>query len=346
LKPDRRYLEKPLSFWAAVRLISEQIGYEHGELSVGSVTECLQTVEASLAVKAVEALPKTCRIDVRGNKQWIVHHGPVDAKTRDDLVGLDPKLRTGWSKAVNALFERSRKRPWVLTNLLLHDDRETPLGALVCDYLNYRQGCLSGIENVLMNKEKAKSKFEEVRAQLGSTLKVPTNKQTGEKAGPAYFTGIVHMLIDAQIEGLPCDYDPQSLTTFLRGGEPVRTLSRRMDGAFPSTVDPIVVWEIKEYYNTTTFGSRVAGAVYETMLDGMEVKELSDSEHIACRHYVIVDGWSTWWEKGRSYLCRFVDTLHMGYVDEVLFGTEVLDRVPELAKEWAQEYRARLKTRT
>ena len=28
----------------------------------------------------------------------------------------------------------------------------------------------------------------------------------------------------------------------------------------------------------------------------------------------------TWWQCGRSYLCRIIDMLHMGYVDEVLFG--------------------------
>jgi hypothetical protein len=27
--------------------------------------------------------------------------------------------------------------------------------------------------------------------------------------------------------------------------------------------------------------------------------------------------------------------LHMGYVDEVLFGSEVVERLPTLVKEWA-----------
>ena len=39
-------------------------------------------------------------------------------------------------------------------------------------------------------------------------------------------------------------------------------------------------------------------------------------------------------ECGRSYLCRMIDMLHMGYVDEVLFGREVGDRLPELVAEW------------
>ena len=52
------------------------------------------------------------------------------------------------------------------------------------------------------------------------------------------------------------------------------------------------------------------------------------------RHYLIVDAHYTWWECGRSYLCRIIDMLHMGYVDEVLFGREVVERLPLLVKEW------------
>ena len=43
---------------------------------------------------------------------------------------------------------------------------------------------------------------------------------------------------------------------------------------------------------------------------------------------------------GRSYLCRMIDMLHMGFVDEVVFGREVLTRLPELVAEWLQTYGA------
>jgi len=33
--------------------------------------------------------------------------------------------------------------------------------------------------------------------------------------------------------------------------------------------------------------------------------------------------------------------LHMGYVDEVLFGREVLTRNPEIAQEWVRKYKLR-----
>ena len=101
-------------------------------------------------------------------------------------------------------------------------------------------------------------------------------------------------------------------------------------------VNPIAVWEIKEYYYTTTFGSRVADGVYETLVDGMEIEELQDSERIAIKHYLFADSHFTWWACGKSYLCRIVDMLHMGYVDEVLFGREVVQELPRIVGEWME----------
>ena len=124
---------------------------------------------------------------------------------------------------------------------------------------------------------------------------------------------------------------------------PLRTLARRVDGAFPSAINPVAVWEIKEYYHTTTFGSRVADGVYETLLDGMELEELRCSEGIDVKHYLVLDDRFTWWDCGRSYLCRIIDMLHMGYVDEVLFGREVVERLPVLVKGWVQTARSRKK---
>ena len=76
--------------------------------------------------------------------------------------------------------------------------------------------------------------------------------------------------------------------------------------------------------------------MYETLVDGMELEELRVTEGINVLHYMMVDDHFTWWKCGRSYLCRILDMLHMGYVDEVLFGSEVVERLPILVKEWAR----------
>ena len=149
------------------------------------------------------------------------------------------------------------------------------------------------------------------------------------------------MLIESHARGNPCDYDPRRLTTVTKDNAPLRTLARRVDGAFPSVVDPVAVWEIKEYYYTTTFGSRVADGVYETLLDGMELEELSNSEGIRVRHYLMIDSHYTWWVCGRSYLCRMIDMIHMGYVDEILFGYEIVERLPQLVEEWVTDLHTR-----
>lgn len=213
--------------------------------------------------------------------------------------------------------------------------KPTEFGATLHDYFTFRADRLNNfVEPRLMDAAKAKKVFETHLARMKPKCVIPMNKQKGTMKAPAYLTGLVNMLIEANSGGSPCDYDPRELTTVTRDGIPLRTLARRVDGAFPSAVNPIAVWEVKEYYYTTTFGSRVADGVYETLLDGMELEELREHEGIEVFHYLMVDAHYTWWDCGKSYLCRILDMLHMGYVDEVLFGYEVVERLPAIVKEW------------
>jgi hypothetical protein len=213
--------------------------------------------------------------------------------------------------------------------------RTTKFGESLHAYFVFRADLLNTfVEPRLMNDTQAKRMFSQLRKKLKPSCPIPMNKQSGNKKAPAFFTGIINMLIEAYSEGLACDFNPMRLTTITRDRTPLRTLARRVDGAFPSVVNPIAIWEIKEYYYTTTFGSRVADGVYETLLDGMELEELREHEQIALKHYLMIDAHYTWWECGRSYLCRLIDMLHMGYVDEILFGSEVLERMPAIVHEW------------
>lgn len=234
-----------------------------------------------------------------------------------------------------------------LTDLGLNADavgtdlQPTELGAQLRFYFRHRADVLqSFVEPRLMDAAEAKELFDRMKAEYRPLCALPFNKQKGEKKAPAFLTGLVNMIIERHGGGMPCDFDPRELTTVTRGGAPLRTLARRVDGAFPSAVNPIAVWEIKEYYYTTTFGSRVADGVYETLLDGMELEELREHEKIDVKHYLMVDSHFTWWDCGRSYLCRIIDMLHMGYVDEVLFGKEVVDRLPILVEEWVRIHRS------
>ena len=229
-----------------------------------------------------------------------------------------------------------------VTELRTSGGKPTKLARDLADYFRYRARTLNRtVRPLLMDAREAESLFRKVRASLRSSTPTPMNKQKGKKRKPAFLTGLVNMLVDAHRDGVPCDLDPRQLTSVTKDGFPVRTLARRVDGAFPSAINPVALWEIKEYYHTTTFGSRVADGVYETLLDGMELEELRQNEGIHVKHYLILDARFTWWECGRSYLCRVIDMLHMGYVDEVLFGRETLKRLPKLVKGWVREVRCR-----
>lgn len=219
------------------------------------------------------------------------------------------------------------------------DNTLTEFGQCLFDYFTFRATILDEtVRHHFMKKDSALVEFKRLKKQLKPKCPLPMNKQKAEKKNYAFLTGIVNMLIEANVGSAPCDYDPRSLTTITHNAMPLRTLARRVDGAFPSVINPIAIWEIKEYYYTTTFGSRVADGVYETLLDGMELEELEAAAQRKIQHILFIDDYFTWWECGRSYLCRMIDMLHMGYVDEIVFGREVLTRLPELALEWKANY--------
>ena len=229
----------------------------------------------------------------------------ADVRTIGEAVGYTVRgqniVRSPTIDDIQTAYERLGLR----TRHLVRSGRPTARGRTLLDYLSHRAKTLNEyVEPRLMDVERAETEFECLRSELKPSCPLPLNKQRGDKKAPAYFTGIVNMLIEAHAGGLQCDYDPRQLTTITASGVPLRTFARRVDGAFPSVVDPIAVWEIKEYYYTTTFGSRVADGVYETLLDGMEIEELATNEGVNLLHYLMVDSHYTWWKSGRSYLCR------------------------------------------
>lgn len=206
---------------------------------------------------------------------------------------------------------------------------------LLIEYFKYRAEILKKyVEPNLMNREEAKKEFEKIFNSYKHKVKLPLNKQKGDKKHYSYLTGIVNMLTEINLNGVNFDADPRKMILVTQNNKPLRVLGRRLDGAYPSIINPLSIWEVKEYYGTTTFGSRVADGVYETMLDGHELKELNDKDGIKIKHFLIVDDYFTWWKCGKSYLCRLIDLLHEGYLDEVIFGKEVIIRWPLIVKEW------------
>jgi hypothetical protein len=200
------------------------------------------------------------------------------------------------------------------------------------------------LENVvfpnLMDRAEARDLFEEVKAALDPpAVLITMNKQKGDKRHEAYLASIVNFLtwktLSEKYGEARFDPSPRGPLTFSRDGMPLRTLFRWMDGAYPELNHPLAAWEVKEYYGTTTFGSRVADGVYETALDGYELNELRDVG-VDVKHYLFTDDRWTWWECGKSYVCRIIDMLHADLLDGALFGREVIAEWPAIVAEWPE----------
>lgn len=198
-------------------------------------------------------------------------------------------------------------------------------------------------KEMLMDAQTAREEFqnwEMLHRAENYHCKLPLNKQKGDMKQIAFFTSIINIIAEKtirEITGNSCslgfDDDPRSLAYIWdRDGRIIGASSRRFDGAYPSIENPELVWEIKEYYYATTFGSRVADGVYETQLDGFEFKELYERTGRKVYHVLFIDAYRTWWVQGKSYLCRLIDAMNSGIVDEVIVGREVLTRWPELLR--------------
>jgi len=185
-----------------------------------------------------------------------------------------------------------------------------------------------------MDRKQAESTFNRLVRNYKPKCNLPYNKQRGKKKHLNFLTCIVNVLTEKNLKKSFNDNPRRCCLVTDKKNRLVKALSRWMDGAYPEVENPRAVWEVKEYYGTTTFGSRVADGVYETQLDGYEILEAQRVSGKKIEHYLFVDDRFTWWVQGKSYLCRLIDMIHMGLVDEVIFGKEVLQRWPQIVKTW------------
>lgn len=124
------------------------------------------------------------------------------------------------------------------------DNAVTPFGETLLGYFSFRASALNDhVRHNLMDKKAAEALFKKLRGRLKTQCPLPMNKQKHEKKNFAFLTCIVNMFLERNIGGASCDYDPRSLTTITHERQPLRTLARRVDGAFPSVVNPIAIWD-------------------------------------------------------------------------------------------------------
>ena len=195
----------------------------------------------------------------------------------------------------------------------------------VLAYLNWRADVLNKhVSRQFMDRDQAAAECDKLFRFIRPQKPLPMNKQKGEKRHPAYLSAMVAMIAEKVLGPNGFVDDARKLSILTHKGKLEEIFSRRFDGAYPDTENPDAVWEVKEYYGTTTFGSRVADGVYETLLDGYELEGVRKRHGRNIAHYLFIDDRFTWWECGRSYLCRMIDMLHTAHVDEIFFGREVI----------------------
>lgn len=264
---------------------------------------------------------------------------------------LSEKL--GYSKNGRVIFHDRQKAIDKLTQLNINIEYDILDETL--DYLKYRAELLNSKEEKLMDVEEAKALFMEYKQLYDAhdfTCDLPMNKQKREKKDHAFFTGIINIITEKTIRkfaekhnleyGIDIGFndDPHSLAYVLSNNMNLEGIfSRRFDGAFPDVDNAHLIWEIKEYYYTTSFGSRISDGVYETQLDGFEAKKINEETGVFVKHVYMIDSHRVWWIDGKSYLCRIVDMMNMGLADEVLLGKEVIERWSIIVKETLEYYK-------
>lgn len=256
------------------------------------------------------------------------------AKFLSEQLGYTQRQPKGTPKrksaADGALPEVSQARSYTVPearDLLLRStlSADDHLVVDVVEYLNWRACLLNRIVYpLLMNREQAALAYVQLKAKTGSARDPSMNRQTGDKKHPAYLASMVALVAESVLGSAGFIDDAQRLSVVTRNNILEGIFSRRFDGATPDTKDPKAVWEIKEYYNDKSFGSRVAGGVYETLLDGYEVEGARKELNTEIKHFLFIDARDAWWTRGKSYLCRMIDMLHTGHVDQIFFGREVL----------------------
>lgn len=302
MKANETWFNQPKEFWDYVRVLSQDLGY------------------------------------TKDRKTKILRHAPADVEQALDSSGLS--LQALETAPIPGLT----------------------IEALV-EYFDFRANLIEGeITDNLQTAEQAKQTFEQVVANYTSTytsrinkdgeestrnylvsggvaVSVPFNKQKDKKRYPDYLTGTANILFSHYLGGEGFDQDPQKVPVMTQDGVVVGSMGRRMDGGYPATVNPVAVWEFKCYYYTTSFGSKVSDAVYITSLDGREQDDINEKfEELKSprrlQSVLFIDAYDPWRFQGPQYLCRLVDLLHQGVMNEIVVGREVLTAVPRLVEEW------------
>lgn len=199
-------------------------------------------------------------------------------------------------------------------------ERQEP--ALITDLAAYTHTRMrlanEALDNLLRTESEALDDFASISAEAVQWAKNAATSQSSK----VLVQTVAALTVQAS-QGMPFtpDLDPQKRAAYL-DGDSIWVSPRRLDGALPTLLNPVGLWEIKEYWGNRG-GSKMSDAIYEVQLVGTElaVQEKARSWHID--HYLILDGKAQWAAR-KSDLRRAIDLLYSGLVDELFIGRELL----------------------
>lgn len=186
-------------------------------------------------------------------------------------------------------------------------------------YLTFRKHKLEEAFTLLRTEEEALAYCSTHRVQVGTTSTKSQDHHQSSKALIAAVSQIAEVV--SRDRGLSANLDPQTRCVWCQPPH-LHVTARNLDGAIPSLANPVVVWEIKEYWGKTKGGSKMSDAVYECNLVGQDLRDFEDRGGPGAQHVVFVDGKEQWSHR-RSDLARFIDLLQQGLIDYLFIGREV-----------------------
>lgn len=190
---------------------------------------------------------------------------------------------------------------------------------LLARYLNERERAFIQAFSHLRTEEQALAFCAANAIDVGTTRTKSADHHQSSKALVATVSHVASEVCASL--GLPIETNPQRRCVWCTENA-LHVTARNLDGAIPGLANPLVIWEIKEYWGKTSGGSKMSDAVYECNLVGRELREFRDRSGIVVKHIVFVDGQEQWAAR-KSDLARFLDLMNQGLIDHLLVGFEV-----------------------
>jgi len=197
---------------------------------------------------------------------------------------------------------------------------EGEVASQLVEYLHFRTTLWEAADKLLRTESEAKAYCKKKFNELPKTTQTKNQEHHQSSKAMVLTTTRLSEAVCKKF-GMPIEPNPQRRCVWV-ADQQLHVTARNLDGAIPGLVDPFLVWEIKEYWGTTSGGNKMSDAVYECALVGRELRDFEKRTKLHVEHAVLLDGKAQWTSR-KSDLLRFYDLYHQGLIDILIVGREV-----------------------